>query len=324
MNRYANIDCPACGKPLDDGNAVVVCPTCGAPYHLDCYKKEGACIFTELHEKNEAWEAPVKEAKFDGTAQLRCSRCNTVNPANGIFCEVCGNLLSNKETSDNQQNGQASNVGGMGGGFVPFGMPLNPYTTPFGGVSPDEDIDDIPAKDLAIFVGRNSHYYLPRFKQLSMTKGKGKIINWGAFFFTGGFYFYRKMYGWGILLWFLTFLCSIPSTLLMFDTLNTAAALSAPAVSIDANLLATLSMFANFLNITIKFAAGFFANSLYKRHSYKKIAKTKIDVENDPSIIYAEELTKKGSVATKLITALLIGYMIIMFLSTYMLLMIGI
>lgn len=171
MNRYANIDCPACGKPLDDGNAIVVCPTCGAPYHLDCYKKEGTCLFPELHEKNEAWEAPAKEEKYDGTAQLRCSRCNTVNPASGIFCEVCGNMLNDKETTADQQSRPLNDAGGIGS-FIPFGMPLNPYTTPFGGVSPDEDIDDIPAKDLAIFVGRNSHYYLPRFKQLSMTKGK--------------------------------------------------------------------------------------------------------------------------------------------------------
>ena len=88
MDRYASIDCPICNKPLSDGNGIVVCPTCGAPYHYDCFSQEKHCIFTDLHESGEDWKAPKKEELFEENTELRCSRCGTINPHHGLFCQV--------------------------------------------------------------------------------------------------------------------------------------------------------------------------------------------------------------------------------------------
>ena len=41
--------CPVCSQNFHEGDDVVVCPKCGAPYHRDCYKQNGKCIFPELH-----------------------------------------------------------------------------------------------------------------------------------------------------------------------------------------------------------------------------------------------------------------------------------
>lgn len=320
MNRYANIDCPICSKPLDDGASVVVCPECGAPYHTDCYKQEGKCIFDELHQNHETWTAPIKEEKYDGAITLRCSRCGTANPSTGIFCQVCGNQLSNSESQDTINQPQ-----GFGGrGFIPPGMPLNPFTTPFGGVSPDEDIDSIPAKDIAIFVGKNSHYYLPRFKQMSQTDGKARSINWAAFVFTGGFFLYRKMYLMGIILIIINAVLSLPYALLMFSTLNSVSSLDVTSSLFNVETLTTLNMISSFISISLRMFCGFFANNMYKKHTYSKINKIKSETEGQGNDIYLEQLAKRGSVALKLITVLLVGYIALTILSTYSLLLIGI
>lgn len=319
MNRYASIDCPICGKPLSDGEDIVVCPTCGAPYHRSCYFNEGNCIFTDLHEKGEDWEAPKKEEKYDGNAELRCSRCGTINPHNGLFCQVCGNQLNDNSSDKKTDANPNMTIPPFGmGGFAPPGMPLNPFTTPFGGVAPDEVIDDIPAKDLAVFVGRNSHYYLPRFKEIS--NKKSKMINWSAFFFHGGYFIYRKMYLLGIIVFLLTLILAIPSALVTYISIanNTNLHVNLP---VGIETLSRINVVCNFLNFTIRLLCGLFANSLYKNHTYKKIKKEK--EKGLPEDEYLAELAKKGSVALKLVTGLLIGYMVLFIILMYFMILIG-
>lgn len=320
MDRYSSIDCPICEKPLSGGEDIVVCPTCGAPYHRSCFLSEGSCVFTELHERGEDWQPPKKEEKFDGNAELRCSRCGTINPQNGLFCQVCGNQLNDTSPENASQPGQiAPPPFGMGGGFAPPGMPLNPFTTPFGGVSPDEVIDDIPAKDLAVFVGRNSHYYLPRFKDI-VTK-KSRIINWSAFIFHGGFFIYRKMYGIGIIAILLSVLLSIPNTLILYQTMTATADL-AFSMPISFESLRNLNMVCTFLVLALRLGCGLYANTLYKKHAYKKIKKEQ--EKSLPETEYLALLTKKGSVAIKLVTGLLVGYMVLNIVSMYFMLLMGI
>ena len=76
-----------------------------------------------------------------------------------------------------------------------------------GGVSPDDKIDDIPAKEVSDFVVVNTPRYLTRFK--TMNDKKKKSWNWGAFLFPEAWYFYRKMYLPGILFFVLTVTASL-------------------------------------------------------------------------------------------------------------------
>lgn len=309
MNRYQNIDCPICKQSLGNGDNVVVCPECGAPYHLDCYKTNGKCIFDELHAKGESWQPPKPkedEKTIDGKASLRCSRCGTVNPATGLFCHVCGNELSENEN----QNFKEQPV-------PPMGMPFNPFTTPFGGVDPEETIDSVPAKEVAAFVGKNSHYYLPKFSQLSKTNGRGKIINWAGFFFTGWYFIYRKMYAIGILGILIDFVLGIPYLLMIYSQMNTVSSLAAP--EIDINLITTLNMVSNLIVMFFRFCCGFFANTLYKRFTLKKINQIKLTTQGQGSEAYMGTLSKKGNVAIKLIFSILVAYTILYFVSLFML-----
>lgn len=316
-SRYANIDCPVCGEPLDSettGDVVVVCPDCGAPYHLECYKKSGQCIFTDLHEKNEDWVAPKKELEYNPQEEFRCPRCGAVNPSDGIACEVCGTQLRDRPLQENPEMPK------MGGGFIPRSMPLNPFTTPFGGVSPDEEIDGIPAKDLAIFVGQNSHYFLPRFKVMS--KVRSIVVNWAAFIFMGIYFLYRKMYALGTVIIIGTILLSIPSMLALIENANSVEALNTS--TLDAALLGKLVTIASFISAFLRVFCGLFANKIYQKHAIKKIAKIKSDPKINSKEEYYSMLKKKGSVDTKLITGLIMAYSIGIFLMVFFALILGV
>ena len=327
MSRYDSINCPICKKPLENGEEIVVCPECGAPYHKSCIQAEGHCIFSELHEKGEAWapepkEPEQEESRYDKDAILRCPRCGTVNPAYGIFCQVCGNKLNDDPVPPPPPSGQggANPQSPFGSaGFPPPGIPLNPYTTPFGGVAPDESIDGIPAKDLAIFVGRNSHYFLPQFKQLSQS-GR-KILNWGAFFFQGGYFLYRKMYGIAILLLLVTLLLQLPNTLLLLRSMEMASVTLTAMETAELQNLSTLSTVCTFVTLGVRFFCGLSANSFYKRHCLKKIREQKA-IERTEDQYYAA-LSKKGSVAIKLITGLAIAYIAVNLIAMYLLILFG-
>lgn len=312
MGRYSSIDCPVCKTPLENGEEIAVCPECGAPYHKKCYQATGHCIFPELHETGESWQAPrTAEETYDGSASLRCSRCATVNPPHGIFCQVCGNKLNDKPIDDQQADGTPGGWHTHHG--FPGGMPLNPFTTPYGGVAPDEVIDEVPAKDLAIFTNRNSHYFLPRFKALANTRGK--VINWSAFLFHGGYFLYRKMYLPAVIVLLFSVLLEIPNTLLSLLTLSEVTGLLDLPIGASEATLTNVSYVCSFLTLALRFICGFFANSLYFSRCKKKIAAER-QIERSEDEYYAA-LAKKGGVATKLIIGLVVAYGILCMLSMY-------
>lgn len=324
MSRYASIDCPVCNKPLDNGEDVVVCPTCGAPYHKNCYLKEGKCIFPELHKEGKDWEAPKKENKENQSESnedknsdyITCNRCGAKNPKNGLFCNVCGNILI-QNTAENQD----PNFKGFaqGGPFPPNGMPFSFFVNPYGGVAPDEEIDGIPAKEFSAFVGRNSQYFLPKFKEMS--EKKSKSINWSAFFFTGGYFLYRKMYAVSIMIMLFSVILAIPSGIMTYQVFCESFGYTG-GIYFDTSSLETLSFICNILTLALRFVCGFFANPLYKAKAIKVINREK-ELNADPEV-YLKAIAKKGSVALKLITALLVIYLATQVASMYLLILIGV
>ena len=65
--------CSLCGKPFTDGDDVVVCPECGAPYHRACYEKEGKCVYSARHGTGFAYQEPAR------ANTVRCGNCGADN-----------------------------------------------------------------------------------------------------------------------------------------------------------------------------------------------------------------------------------------------------
>lgn len=204
--NYTGLKCPVCGRTFAAGDDIVVCPQCGAPYHRECYAKEGRCIYSDAHGTANAWKPPAaRQGDADADDDMpRCPRCGAKNAKNALFCSHCGLPLSpngsqpysapfpgNRAPSGNEQR--------SGARPPENGYPENPFPfqyDPLGGVNPNQPIDGVPASEVGQFVQSNTQYYLPVFANLSHF-GRNRF-NFTAFLFTGLWMLYRKQYRKGI------------------------------------------------------------------------------------------------------------------------------
>lgn len=152
-------------------------------------------------------------------------------------------------------------------------IPLNPITTPYGGVAPEEEIEGIPARDLVLYVGPNSHYYLPRFKLFANRGGKVQW-NWSAFFFHFIYFFYRKMYLLGGIFLAAYLLIQLPLFLVLpdyvnylYDTLTSGSMFTSVPASVQWYI--NYSYISNFILL----ALGTFSSLTANRFYFKKVLK---------------------------------------------------
>jgi len=63
MTNFTGVKCPVCEKAFNKDDRPVICTYCGAPYHRDCYNRQGFCVFTDAHSNGYEWtpHAPEKE-----------------------------------------------------------------------------------------------------------------------------------------------------------------------------------------------------------------------------------------------------------------------
>lgn len=270
MSRYNDVKCPVCDKKFIEGDDVVVCPVCGAPHHRECYKIEGKCHFEAEHASGKQWEAETPKAEeHDHSADpKKCPKCTATNPPDAIFCQICGYPMRDKKPEPEQN-------------FNPYGIPpidITAFTTPYGGVDPEEDIDGVTAKELALFVGENSFYYVPRMKQMKKT-GKKTSWNWSAFIFNFMYYFNRKMYLMGAVMLALFILSMVPAFVfayhLMMRNIDIIAAGGAFYFDeLNYSGLESLGMVVNvarYFYMGTSILSGIFANKLYTDFTYRRI-----------------------------------------------------
>ena len=203
--------CPVCGKAFTAEDDIVVCPVCGAPYHRDCYAKNGKCVYEDRH-GTFTWSPPARNAESENGEEKvkRCPRCGALNAGRALFCEHCGQPFSSgPEEWGAFPFGAGPQSGAPGAQGRPGAYPPPPggYPPPPGSFQngrapffygpanipdPNEPIDNIPAGEIAKFVQSNTQYYLPVFLNLSRF-GKNRF-NFCAFLFPGAWMLYRKLY----------------------------------------------------------------------------------------------------------------------------------
>ncbi|MDR2655449.1 MAG: DUF2628 domain-containing protein [Oscillospiraceae bacterium] len=302
--KYIDSSCQLCGKKLSETDDVVVCPVCGAPHHRSCYKSLGHCADEDRHFLNQEWESQETSQDSQKQDYFRCPRCSTPNPSENVFCEICGYPLSiapqdagggNKALPFKKTGAPFESVGGQrqDPGEVPFDV----YSSPYGGLDPEDEIEGVSAHELAIFIGSNSSsYYIPKFKSLEERRLK---ISWNAsaFFFGAlslGFiyYLYRKMYAFAVplLLLFLAYIVPIMYVAFGIDPVSLNLNNLTPFQTSMMNFASNMQI----VNIGAAFLSGFFANFLYKNHVYGRIEK--IREKNLPKEQYKPMLREKGGI----------------------------
>ena len=214
MSKYIGQSCVSCGCVFKEGDEIVVCPECGSPYHRECYKNEGRCVNTILHETGESWQpSPLPGARFSAHSSVAdsdvvCANCGTKNRAGSAFCSECGVPLSGvRPPFEPGRQAQTDNPAGR-----PFGVP--PFLG-FGSISKETDVDGSTVGDYTAYVGENkAYYYIPKF--LRFAKSGSKIsFNFAALFFPHLWFAYRKMPLYGAIIWLVSMITSIPSVIVL-------------------------------------------------------------------------------------------------------------
>lgn len=293
MSRYDNVECPVCNKKFEEGDDVVVCPICGAPHHRECYKSEGKCHFEEEHALGKQFDDRRAEQNEENTEKdpKKCPKCSAPNPPDGIFCQVCGYPMRDPKPEAERHT------------YNPYGVPpidITAFTTPYGGVNPEEEIDGVTAKELALFVGDNSFYYVPRIKQMKKT-GKKASWNWSAFIFNFAYYFNRKMYVTGAIMLGLYIMSMVPVFVFLYHLFMRnpdALAMGDPYMLDYSGLDALLwvSDIVRYVYMGVSVISGIFANKLYANFVYRKIAEVRRELGNVDrnSNEYTDAISKAG------------------------------
>ncbi len=308
MGKYEGIHCPICDKEFTDSDDIVVCPECGAPHHRECYLKNGACAFAEKHGSGETWHAPrQKQAGAESSGKtVQCPTCGAQNPAEGIFCTRCGKPLKGFGPQQGYNPYGQADFGGQN----PFGQqgmnggqrrPFAGFTVdPYGGLSPEEEIDGVSVLELQEAVGENSAYYLPRFKQMS--EGKKTSWSWSGCFITFYYFLYRKVYPMAIVSALISALIFGGTTLLslrvMPDLFSAITGIVAQGITVDTSYLFKIEMASQLISMAVMVFFGLFANRFYKGHVYRKIKKLR-ERYTQGTAEYHEALKKQGGINRK-------------------------
>lgn len=287
MSKYIAQPCTSCRNTFKEGDDIVVCPVCGSPYHKDCYKLEGKCINTLLHESGSDWHPEPVVVPGVSQAEKVCSNCGTHNAAASSFCIGCGRSLSEDRPADppnplyGQFNGvpTAQNDPYLGG---------RPEASPFINVrtvSADTVVDSNTVGEYTKYVGAKYYYYIPKFMRFAKQGGKASF-NIPAFFFPHVWFFYRKMPVHGIIVLLLSMVTSIP-TLMDYFVGETSAIYSNPSFMLFSALCGILSW-------VVTIVCAVFGNYMY----YKK-AKADIDriksMNVDPARVNYELSARGGT-----------------------------
>ena len=198
MINYIGIPCPICKHPFKEEDDIVVCPECGAPYHRECYKKTGHCVFSDKH-GNKDMVFPFEDSKNLNQTDdfIICHNCSTKNSKSEHICKKCGITLTENTPNPSRTTKMYNNP-----------LPIITFD-PMGHVNEDENFSGVNAKELASYIKVNTAYYMPAFKLIKDTKATK--FNFSAFLFSGGWFLYRKQYKLGTIITIIMFTLIIGS-----------------------------------------------------------------------------------------------------------------
>ena len=250
MMDYKGCKCASCHKVLKEGDDIVICPECGAPYHRECYAAEGRCVFSAKHGKGFEYVPPEAKPDVNANGPI-CPVCHAQNPPDTLFCERCGQPMRGGVPPQAAQSSPQYAEPGMSGTGMPggFGGPGAQYAT--GDVMTQlhlaKEYDGISTQDWMKYIGNSAPYYLYQFQRMDES-GRKTSFCWSALFIPEFYFFYRKMWGWGALALAVSLIVSIPSLLSLMAALGIATALP-----LSASALSTLITVCGLLNWGVRF-----------------------------------------------------------------------
>ena len=198
MMDYKGCKCASCHKVLKEGDDIVICPECGAPYHRECYAAEGRCVFSAKHGKGFEYVPPEAKPDVNANGPI-CPVCHAQNPPDTLFCERCGQPMRGGVPPQAAQSSPQYAEPGMSGTGMPggFGGPGAQYAT--GDVMTQlhlaKEYDGISTQDWMKYIGNSAPYYLYQFQRMDES-GRKTSFCWSALFIPEFYFFYRTWLRW--------------------------------------------------------------------------------------------------------------------------------
>lgn len=235
---YTDEKCPVCTFAFREDDDVVVCPDCGTPYHRDCYKSHGGCVFADRH-GSYTWKGD-KQALKEHCENIHSAKMKKLADSedDGIDMTTVHSVEELREAMDRQLLKQQKD-------FPP--------------------VDGVDAEELVKFCGKNAAYYLPVFRDI-ISRGQILKLNFSAFIFFPLHCFFRRMNLFGVMMLLFIMLFG-EARVLMADPGNFLGI--APEMAQLFTVLASAAMLA------IQVFVLMFFNFFYFRFALKKIRSIK-------------------------------------------------
>ena len=254
--EYHSATCSFCHKPFAEGDDIVVCPECGAPYHRDCYAEAGGCVFQAKHGTGFSFQAPEEAAP----ANVRCAVCGAENAPDSIFCNHCGHALSQEappRAAEPQSQGPAYTR-------APAGPPQSEQEF-IAQLNLKAEYDGFSAEAWTSYIGRSAPYYLYQFSRMDESHRKTSVC-WSAFLFAPMYFFFRKMWSWGLLALVTSVLFSLPTLMLSFQEMGFAV-----PMMLSAGTMQTLYWVCLVLQWGSNILFALYAFYLFRRHAVHRL-----------------------------------------------------
>ena len=265
--------CPVCQKSFDADNDVVVCPFCGAPHHRRCYEEKNDCFFSGRHGEGRDWRQFVKVAREPTRPETKpCPVCGQENEIVLFFCKRCGENLLKSDPVSQYKGERPPTVFDAAFPFSGQGSFVSVALDPYAGMNPKDKIGVHTVEEFSAYVGLNTVYYLPRFRD--MAEGGKNVFNCAGAFLSAFWCFFRGMRLPGVV-FFLVMLGSA------FVRSYFTALYTAWKPTVYENMLS--SVLQMLLMGGLMCLAGFLANTMYYKRCIRQI--TRIKAENPADLL---------------------------------------
>ena len=335
MLFHDNEKCPVCGKVFGDEDDVVVCPSCGAPHHRECYHSLGKCAYSSKHSYDFSYEPLISDLSKDKDNEIKnsdnnteinphetenkevtvpkdekndnktCSNCGADIRSNAAFCPVCGEKQFDAEYK-----------------FVPPAIHFADHNAGQNEYAGDiQDIDGKSVADISATVRNNTQRFVEKFR-----KNKKFSWNWGAFVFGPFYMFYRKMYKEGFIALAVRYIAAfilqgiysadIEKYMSGYNELMQAVSKSKSAVGLEAEITALaqdamnlipMMIILSVVMLIIHIVCAVFADGLYKKHVFAIIDKMDRIAENGERFNINTDFSQGTNLSAEQMRFLLLG-----------------
>jgi hypothetical protein len=151
------------------------------------------------------------------------------------------------------------------------------------------EIDGVPLRDMAVFMGPNAQYYIYKFKR-RQNDPKYRPFNWTAFMFPPIWLLFRKLWKHSIVAALINLVLNIPTFIMIAaeaGMLGASSPLMFPGIE-------NVARITSLLVFAVGIVWGFLAIPLYQKDTVKRLKKMKADANGDMNVYYRSVIENAG------------------------------